>query len=118
MATTSFKDLVVWQRGIELTKEVYRCTAILPREEIYGLSSQMRRSAASIPSNIAEGHRRGSKKDFIQFLRVADGSAAELETQLLLACDIFHLDIKKAGKLLTEVQKMLTVMIKKLNAIR
>lgn len=115
MPTTSFKDLIVWQRGIQLTKAVYQCTAKLPREELYGLFSQMRRSAVSIPSNIAEGHRRGSKKDFTQFLRISDGSAAELETQLLLAHDIYRIDTKIADQLLVEVQKMLMSMIKKLN---
>jgi len=99
---------------MELVKEIYTVPAEFPQREQYGLVSQMRRSAVSIPSNIAEGKKRGTKKDFVQFLRVADGSAAELETQLLLAKTLFAADCSKALELLLEVQKMLSVMIKKL----
>lgn len=80
MKIQSFKQLVVWQRAMELAEEVYRLTESLPSSERFGLISQIRRSAVSIPSNIAEGRQRGTRKDFAQFLRIADGSAAELET--------------------------------------
>ena len=82
------KDLGVWKKAVELAENVYWMTARFPKEEVYGLSMQTRRSAVSIPSNIAEGAARNSKKEFIQFLHVALGSAAELETQLILATRI------------------------------
>ncbi len=101
---------------MDVAREVYRVTKGLPRAELYGLTSQMRRSAVSIPSNIAEGRRRGTKKDYVQFLRIADGSASELETQLLLVQELYSLDIQLAQRLVEEVQKMLGAMIIKLQA--
>jgi four helix bundle protein len=79
------KDLDVWKKAMDLAAKVYSLTARFPKEELYGLTSQIRRSAVSIPSNIAEGAARHSRKEFIQFLHIASGSVAELETQLLLA---------------------------------
>ena len=112
----SFKELIVWQRSIELVKEIYRITNEFPREEMYGLVSQMRRSSISIPSNIAEGYKRKSLGDYVRFLNIADGSAAELETQIIISRDIYkEIDFSKAESLLEEVQKMLVVLIKKLN---
>lgn len=114
----SHKELIVWQKAMDLVALIYELTEQFPREEIYGLTSQMRRSAVSIPSNIAEGRRRGTKKDFVQFLRVASASGAELETQIDIAKRLLktkHLIYKKVEELLQEVQKMLTVMIAKLN---
>lgn len=94
---------------------IYKITGKLPREEIFGLTSQMRRSAISIPSNIAEGKKRKTRADFIQFLRIADGSAAELETQMIIARELYpKIPFVNSELLLTEVQKMLAVMIKKL----
>jgi four helix bundle protein len=78
----SYKDLIVWQRAMELVVEIYKLTDKFPKEEIYGIISQMRRCAISIPSNIAEGRRRDGKKDFRRFLIIAYGSGAELETQI------------------------------------
>lgn len=78
----SYKDLIVWQKSMELVKSIYEMTANFPKEEIYGLISQMKRSSISIPSNIAEGKRRGTRKDYRQFLVIAYGSGAELETQI------------------------------------
>ncbi len=78
----SYKDLLVWKKAVILATAVYALTEKFPREETYGLTSQMRRCAVSIPSNIAEGSIRGSKKDFCHFLRIASGSVAELETQV------------------------------------
>ncbi len=121
MYIKSFKELIVWQRGVDLAKEVYSMTKNLPAKEAFGLQSQMCRAAVSIPSNIAEGHRRGTKKDFVHFLRIADGSAAELETQVLIAESVHrNIDSSRAKLLLEEVQKMLTSMIRKvdLNATR
>ena len=81
----SYKDLIVWQKSIDLVGEVYRITGNFPKEEVYGLTSQMRRAAISISSNIAEGRRKGSRKDFKNFLQIAFGSGAELETQIEIA---------------------------------
>ena len=112
----SYKDLIVWQKGVGLTKEIYTLTRKFPVEERFGLVSQMRRSAVSVPSNIAEGRGRTSRKDFVHFLRIANGSAMELETQVIIAKDIYSkIDFSKAENLLIEIQKMLSVMIKKLN---
>ncbi len=81
----NFRELKVWQLGMQLTEEVYRLTQQFPKHETYGLGSQMQRAAVSIPANIAEGHAIGSAKDFARFLGIAQGSLAELETHLLLA---------------------------------
>ena len=85
MSVGSFRELRVWQLGMEVTEQVYRLTAEFPKSEVYGLSSQMRRAAVSIPSNIAEGQGRDSTKEFLHFLAIAFGSICELETQLILA---------------------------------
>ena len=110
----SHKDLTVWQKSMELVEQVYRITSKLPKSEVFGLSSQMQRAAIAIPSNIAEGAKRGHKLEYIQFLRVANGSAAELETQLILTGklypDLKH-DIDNARTLLEEILKMLYALI-------
>jgi four helix bundle protein len=114
----TYKDLTVWQRSIELVVAIYTLTEMFPKEEIYGLSSQIRRSSVSIPSNIAEGRCRGSRKDYLQFLRIAYGSGAELETQLEIAKRLPKtkiLNYSKVNSLLEEVMKMLNSMIRKLN---
>ncbi|TET54780.1 MAG: four helix bundle protein, partial [Actinobacteria bacterium] len=77
---TSYKDLTVWQLSIDIVEKIYKQTKNFPKSEIYGLSSQIRRCVISIPSNIAEGSRRGSRKEYVQFLQYAYGSGAELET--------------------------------------
>ncbi|MBI2676723.1 MAG: four helix bundle protein [Candidatus Yanofskybacteria bacterium] len=113
----SFKELIVWQKGIELVKEIYKNTAKFPFNEIYGLSSQMRRAAVSIPSNIAEGQQRKNLKEYLQFLRISYSSAAELETQLIISKDLYpKIDFEQSSSLLEEVQKMLNVIISKLEA--
>lgn len=116
VGSRSFKDLLVWQRSMELVKEVYRITKQFPRSEEFALSSQLRRCAVSITSNIAEGSKRGTQKDFLQFLRITDGSSAELETQLLIAKDEYpKVDYVKAFALLDEVQRMLNKLCVSLN---
>jgi four helix bundle protein len=113
-----YKDLVVWQKSYQLTLEIYKFSKFFPKEEVFGLSSQMRRAAVSVPSNISEGNSRGSRKEYVQFLRIALGSASELETQLLLSKDLNLISLKDYTKmqvLLTEVIKMLSVLIKKLS---
>lgn len=81
----SYRDLLVWQRNMALAEGCYHLTRDFPREEVYGMTSQVRRSAVSIPANIAEGYGRESRGEYVQFLRVAQGSLKELETHLLLA---------------------------------
>jgi four helix bundle protein len=110
----SFKEFVVWQKSVILCKKIYKETESFPKTEMYGLTSQMRRSSVSIPSNIAEGFRRGHQAEFIQFLRIAYGSTAELETQIIIAQDIGYLEDKKAQELnllLEEIMKMLNTLI-------
>jgi four helix bundle protein len=84
-------ELKAWQEALELVKEIYRVTRNFPKEEIYGLISQMRRAAVSIPSNISEGAARGGDREFIQFLIIARGSLSELETQLLISKDLGYM---------------------------
>lgn len=115
MHIESFKQLIVWQRSMEVVKEIYKVTSEFPKTETFGLINQMRRSAISIPSNIAEGKKRKTIKEFLQFLRISDGSSAELETQLLIAKDLYKdIDFSKSETLLSEVQRMLITIIKKL----
>jgi len=85
---SSYKDLVVWQKGIRLVKQIYQLTGEFPSSEKYGLVAQMRRAAVSVPSNIAEGQARHTTKEFIQFVSYAEGSAAELETQIIIAIEL------------------------------
>ena len=118
MIINSFRDLVIWQKAVSLSIKIYKSTETFPRSEIFGLVSQLRRSSVSIPSNIAEGRYRSSKKDFANFLRIAYGSCAESETQLLISKELNFLDEKGYNVLiadLTEVSKILNVMIRKLN---
>lgn len=88
MSVKSYRDLDVWKRGMDISEAVYKLTKGFPREELYGLTSQMRRSAVSIPANIAEGWGRSGTVEFLQFLRIAQGSMRELETFLMLAVRI------------------------------
>jgi len=97
-----------------LAKQVYVLAKKPPAEERFGIISQMQRCAISIPSNIAEGNKRSTVKDYVQFLRIASGSAAELETQLLLVRDIYGVPAERVLELLDEIQRMLQVLIKRL----
>jgi four helix bundle protein len=113
----SYKNLIVWQKAMDLVEEIYRATGQFPKEETYGLSIQMRRAGVSIPSNIAEGSRRKNLPEYLQFLRIAAASAAELETQLLISKRIYnHVECLKSEGLLNEIQKMLYVLLKKLSS--
>jgi four helix bundle protein len=115
MPKSTYRDLIVWKKGIELVEEVYKLTAGFPKDELYGLTSQMRRAAVSIPSNIAEGSRRKDLPEYLQFLRIADGSSAELETQLVIAERLYpKLSYARAEVLLDEIQRMLYVLKQKL----
>lgn len=115
----SFKDLLVWQKGIELAKIVYRLTCGYPTEEKFGLVAQMRRAAISIPSNLAEGQARHPTGEFIQFISHAEGSVAELDTQLILSIELDfcrEANAEPAFLLITELRKMLNVLRRKLSA--
>ncbi|MBI5185350.1 MAG: four helix bundle protein [Nitrospinae bacterium] len=112
----SYKELIAYKKSYELTKLIYELTSLFPKEELYSLTSQIRRCAVSIPSNIAEGYMRGTK-EYIQFLKIAMGSAAELETQLQLSFDLGYCKseiFKTAYNLDQEVMKLLSTYISKL----
>ncbi len=118
MKINSYQDLIVWQKAVELVVEIYKLTKNFPKSETYGLISQMRRAAVAIPSNIAEGYRRRHTKEYLQFLSVANGSAAELETQIIVAKQLEEtkkLNFQKASSLLEEVLKILNVLISNLS---
>jgi four helix bundle protein len=113
----NYKDLKVWQKSYELCLEIYRITAKFPKEEIYGLTSQIRRSAVSILSNIAEGYGRKTTADYIRMLYISYGSVCELETQILLAGDLDLIEKGVLDKLkedIAEIERMLKVLIKSL----
>ena len=112
------KDLIVWQKSMDLLVEVYRLVKKLPKEETYALSDQMRRAVVSIPSNIAEGRGRSSEKDFLRFLFMARGSRAELETQILACIRLNYfeeIEAEPALNLSSEISSMLNSMINKLS---
>ena len=112
-----FKELKVWQKGIEIVKDIYEITKLFPKEEMYGLTSQMRRSAISIPSNIAEGFKRYHTKEYKQFLYIALGSIAELETQIVIAKEVGLLEdlmMDAMNEKLDHTSKMLSSLISKL----
>jgi len=118
VGSVSYKDLIVWKKSMQLAAQIYKITKTFPKEELYGLTSQMRRAAVSIPSNIAEGQKRNSKKEFLQFLAVAKGSLAELETQLLLSAEINYFsnyDIIEVQDLVVEIEKMLNALARTLS---
>jgi four helix bundle protein len=119
LALQKYEDLIVWQKAMDLVVEVYQLVKLLPNEELYALSNQMRRAAVSIPSNIAEGQERSTTKDFIKFLYIAKGSNAEVETLLAICVRLNYLtqvQIETAKNLLSEIGKMLNSLIQKLLA--
>lgn len=112
----SYKELIVWQKSIKLVKEIYLLTESFPKTEVFGIISQMRRAAVSIPSNIAEGYGRRSHKEYLQFYAIAYGSSLELETQLIIAKELELVSERgfiQTEALLNEVIKMLYVMVYK-----
>jgi len=110
----NYEDLNVWQEAINLVDEIYKITRKFPKEELYGLVSQMRRSAVSIPSNIAEGSERGSKKEFLHFLAISAGSLAELKTQMIISGRNELLTDKEAE----EITEKIELVSKMLNGLR
>ena len=118
MAIKNYKDFIVWQKAMQAVKQLYLLVKKLPKEEMFALSDQMRRCAVSIPSNIAEGQQRNSDAEFVRFLTYAQGSRAELETQLLICVSIGYLtdeDITEIMVLLEEINKMLASLIRTLS---
>jgi four helix bundle protein len=116
----NYKDLIVWQKGIELAKIIYRLSARFPGEEKFGLVAQMRRAVISVPSNIAEGQARHTTGEFIQFISHAEGSVAELNTQLILATELHFCsngDAKPASELMEHLRRMLNGFRRKLSKI-
>ena len=117
MPIKSYKELIVWQKSIELVGEIYKITRLLPKSEIFVLISQMQRAAVAIASNIAEGFGRKHPREFAHFLSIAFGSALELETQIIIVKQQHSgLELTRAEGLLVEVQKMLRALICKVES--
>ncbi len=113
----SYRDLLVWQRALDLAILIYRLSEGFPKTEVYGLTSQVRRASVSIPSNIAEGYGRGSRREYLQFLSIAQGSLKELETQTILAQRLNYATAAQADRILSEseiIGKMLGSLIRSL----
>lgn len=114
----NYRDLIVWQKAMGLVTEIYQYTKSFPEEERYGLTSQLRRSSVSLPSNMAEGYGRNSTQDYIRFLRIANGSLFELQTQLEIAHNLGFLTENRFPVLFEmsrEIERMLSSLIKKVN---
>lgn len=114
----SYKQLTVWNKAIDFVIDVYRSSKIFPKEELFGLTSQLRRAAVAIPANIAEGYCRGYRREYLQFLKVSFSSGAETETHLLIAYKVGYItqsDYERLSKQLEEIMKMLNVLIQKLD---
>lgn len=115
----NFKDLAIWKRSIGLAKEIYLISETFPKTELYGLTNQLRRAVISIPSNIAEGHRRKYTKEFSQFLHIALGSLAEVDTLLVLAIELKFTQQDKTHPLQKEIEelsKMINALLSKLKS--
>ena len=115
---TNHKNLIVWQKSMELVAAIYVATKTFPKDELFGIVLQMRRAAVSIPSNIAEGYGRVYDKETVKFLSIALGSASELETQLIISKDLDYLAIQEAQQLIGQIEeiiRMLTALIKSHN---
>ncbi|MDO9541216.1 MAG: four helix bundle protein [Kiritimatiellia bacterium] len=117
----TYRDLLVWQKAMNLVTEIYRRTRKFPKTEVYGLTSQVRRSAVSIPSNIAEGYGRNSTSDYIRFLQIASASLYELQTQVEISANLGYLnksDAEQLYPLTREIERMLSSLIRKLSCIK
>ena len=115
----SYKDLLIWQKGIELVKEIYLICIDLPKDEVFGLQSQMKRAAISIPSNIVEGYGRNYTQNYIQFIKIARGSLLGLETQIIISKGLDFINEESFDKiinLITEENKMLNAFIKSISS--
>lgn len=115
----SFRDLIIWSKPMELLKEVYQVTKVFPKEELFGLTSQIRRAAVSIPSNIAEGHSRLSRKEFQYYLGNARGSLAELQTQIIIGKELGFIGDREMDDIInraTEVGRLLNGLLSSLKS--
>jgi len=115
----SYRDLLIWQKGMALAKQVYAMTRAFPADERFGLTAQMRRAAVSVPSNVAEGQARHGGKEFVHFLSHAEGSLAELDTQLMLAVDLGccrSCEAEESAATVAELQTMIASLRRKLSA--
>lgn len=113
----SYRDLIVWQKSMHLVTQIYLITKSLPKEELYGLMLQIRKSCVSIPSNIAEGYGRNSKNDYVRFLQIASGSLYEMQTQLEICLNLNYLSKQKFDEIYEqsrEIERMLCSLIRKL----
>jgi four helix bundle protein len=113
----NFQDLRIWQKGIEVVKDLYLLTKKFPKEELYGLTSQMRRSAVSIPSNVAEGFRRYHNKEYKQFLYIALGSCAELETQIIIANELDYINETVKTEIIEKIKYICRMTVKLINKL-
>ncbi len=114
----TFRDLIAWQKAMQLARKVYQATEVMPKSERFGLIVQMRRAAVSVPSNIAEGHGRQSRVDYLRFLKVARGSLMELQTQLILSEDLGFLSPSpELSELLAETDRVLQGLIRSLEKL-
>ena len=116
MNLKSYRELTVWQKSMNMVRNIYSATYTFPKEEMYGLTSQIRRTAVSVPSNIAEGYGRNSTKEYISFLHIARGSNCELQTQLLICKRLGYIIDDKIINLTEEITRMLNSMISKLKS--
>jgi|SRR3990167_7627123 len=114
----TYRELKVWQKSINLTVEIYKITHKFPKEEIYGLTSQIRRSVAAIPANLAEGYSRASKKENYQFVRIAFASGAELETHLEIAHRINYIEQSQYNELMIKLHEILRMLNGLMRALR
>lgn len=102
----NFRDLNVWQRGMEVVEAVYRASGAFPKSELYGLTNQIRRAAVSVPSNIAEGHTRATTREYLQHVAIAQASLAEVETQLEIAARLAYVQMEASARLVQQVQAL------------
>jgi len=118
MAIATYRDLIVWRKAVDFVTRIYEATRRFPEDERFGLTSQLRRSSVSIPSNIAEGHGRYATNDYLRFLKIATGSLCEVQTQLLIEKNLSFLSessYNQLDELTKEIERMLSSMIRKLN---
>ncbi len=117
MSIKSYQDLLVWQRAMDLTEAVYALTKSFPREEVYGLTSQLRRAAVSVPSNIAEGHGRHTTREYLNYLSIARGSLNEVETQIFLAQRLAYISESQLSRLLSQSSEVGRLLAGLINAL-
>src|SRR3954462_14020447 len=106
MALTHYRELIAWQKAVEIVCTIYRVTSSFPAEERFGLTNQLRRAAVSIPSNIAEGQGRGASRDFARYLRMANGSRQEVETQIVIAHRLGYLNQEQTATVLSDLEEL------------